>query len=411
VIELAFLTVASHQIRSDLFSIGEARNAGTPPCTAHTVPSTPLCLDRSSLSWTTDPARELEAQRRCTMPPFKSPIPPHNYTVSKEKAAISRHFTKRKVPKSTEGKLLLATWNIANLGAQKRRPAALKLIAHILMRFDLCAVQEVNDDFKTFLKIMKHMGTRFDYIMTDTAGNNERLVYVYRKGKVTPTNLYGELAILPRSYPKRTVKVRWVDTNKKERVQTFKSFKYSPFDRNPFIGSFQAGKIDFTLVNVHLYFGAFQNSQTEEKRKKYARRVLEIYALAKWADGRVNKSTTYDKDIVLLGDMNVPAMDKKESTYKALIKFGWKPVDFVSKTGGSNLGNDKTYDQMTFAPGSIGGRVKDRGVFDFDKAIFKSLWDKLIAQMPKSKAIARFNRHVKHHVSDHRPLWVQLDIT
>lgn len=171
-----------------------------------------------------------------------------------------------------------------------------------------------------------------------------------------------------------------------------------------------AGSTDFTLVNVHLYFGKFQDSKKEEERKKYARRVLEIYALSRWADRRRNKRTAYDKDIVLLGDMNVPAMDSKESTYKALIRFGWKPVDWVSKTAGSNLGNDKTYDQMAFAPGRIGNRIKDRGVFDFDNSVFKSLWKDLTARLPGSKAIPKFNRHVKHHISDHRPLWVELDI-
>ena len=58
--------------------------------------------------------------------PFKSPKPPHDFIVSTEKTAITRHFKKRKVPSSTPGRLLLASWNIANLGAQKRDDDALK---------------------------------------------------------------------------------------------------------------------------------------------------------------------------------------------------------------------------------------------------------------------------------------------
>ena len=91
------------------------------------------------------------------------------------------------------------------------------------------------------------------------------------------------------------------------------------------------------------------------------------------------------------------------------MRYGWKPVEYVSKTGGTNLGNDKTYDQMTFAPRGIGTRLKDRGVFDFDKVVFKSLWERLNRQLPRSRALGLFNRHVKHHISDHRPLWVELD--
>ena len=339
---------------------------------------------------------------------FKSPVPKHTYNSRLEKSAISRHFTHRQVPASRPGHLLLASWNVANLGVQKRTPNARKLIAHIMRRFDLVAVQEVNDEFKTFASVVELMGNNFDYIMTDPAGNRERLAFVYRRDKVVPTNLFGELALRPREYPKRTVKVRWTGANGTEKVDTFKNLRFTPFDRNPFVGSFEAGGLEIVLANVHLYFGSFQNSRSKADRAKYARRVLEIYALSRWADRRFDAATVYNKDIVLLGDMNVPSMQPTESTYQALVKFGWRPVDYVTRTGGSNLGNDKTYDQMVFTPGSFRRRVTDFGVFDFDKAIFKPLWRRLERELPKSRAIGLFNRHVKHHISDHRPLWVEL---
>jgi len=255
------------------------------------------------------------------------------------------------------------------------------------------------------------MGGKFEYIMSDTAGNAERLAFVYRNDKVIPTNLFGELALRPREYPKRTVKVRWTDANGIDRIDKFANHKFVPFDRNPFIGSFSSGNFDFVLANVHLYFGKFQNSKKKEEREKYARRVLEIHALARWAGRRKDKAATYDKDIILIGDMNVPSMSATESTYKELVKYGWQPADYTTKTGGSNLGNDKTYDQMAFAPTIPNTRIIDLGVFDFDKAVFKPLWEKLLKKMSKSKAIGLFNRHMKHHISDHRPLWVELDVT
>lgn len=341
--------------------------------------------------------------------PFKSPKPKHRVDAAKDKSAITRHFTKRGVPKPAAARLLLASWNIANLGAQGRTSAALDVIAHILKRFELIAVQEVNEEFGAFEKIVGRMGSRFGYIMSDTAGNNERLAFIYDTRKVAPANLFGELALRPREYPKRTVKVRYT-RNKKPKVDTFKSLRFVPFDRNPFIGSFEAGSQRFTLANVHLYFGEFQDSKTRADRKKYARRVLEIYALSRWAGRRANDDATYDKDIILLGDMNVPAMKKNESTYKALIAFGFKPVDHTTKTGGTNLGNDKTYDQMVFAPGAISKKIADHGVFDFDTVIFRSLWKKLNAQMTPKKAVTKFNQHVRHHISDHRLIWVQLKI-
>ncbi len=344
--------------------------------------------------------------------PFRKPDPPYRFKSPYEIAALDAHFAHRKVPQRRDGRLLLASWNIANLGVQKRTPSALKIIAHVLKRFELIAVQEVNEKFRTFAKIVELMGPHFDYVMTDTAGNAERLAFVFDKRKVTPTNLFGELALRPREYPKHTVKVRYRE-NGEDKIDIFPSHRFVPFDRNPFLGSFRAGKVDVTLANCHLYFGKFQDSKKREERERYARRVLEIFALAKWAGRRVNKDATYDKDIILLGDMNLPSMAEDESTYRALVKFGFLPLDYVNhttKTGGSNLGNDKTYDQMAFAPGPIRRRIKGFGAFDFDKAVFSGLWEKLSDEMSPKRALSRFNSHVKYHLSDHRPLWVELKI-
>jgi len=365
---------------------------------------------------------------------FASPSPPHTFSPAAEVAALDAHFTNRHVPASKPGRLLLVSWNIANLGAQGRTPAALEVIAHVLSRFDLCAIQEVKDNFKNFLAILGHMGKGFDYIMTDTAGNEERLAFIYRKKKVEPRNLFAELALRPREYPKRDVTVRWKQGGQ-VKTQTFKKLVFQPFDRNPFIGSFAAGKIDFTLVNVHLYFGKEEASKKESERLKFARRVLEIFALAAWSDRYIQEGTPYDRDVILLGDMNVPKMEEDDPAYKALTQFKWQPLDylgdpagtatsataatpesaFLSKTGGSNLGGTQSYDQMVFAPEGVSAgfpkRILQFGVFDFDNAVFKPLWQKLSQQLPPSKATPKFNLYVKHHFSDHRPLWVELNTT
>ena len=57
------------------------------------------------------------------------------------------------------------------------------------------------------------------------------------------------------------------------------------------------------------------------------RRVLEIYALAKWTKDRVKSGNAWNEHIVLLGDMNVPNMKNNEATIKALRQFSWKAVD------------------------------------------------------------------------------------
>lgn len=340
---------------------------------------------------------------------FTSPLPKHRYVYADERRALTRHFAKRGVPKSTPGRLLLASWNIANLGVQRRTRNAKKLIAHILRRFDLVALQEVKDELGSFHEVLAHLGPAFDYVMTDPGGNTERMAFVYRKRLVAPTHLFGEVALRGAEYPRRTVRVRWTDRGV-PRTETFKKLRFVPFDRNPFIASFESGNLDFVTANCHLYFGSFQNSKTKAERARYARRVLEIFALSRWAQRRYTSSTAHDRDIIVLGDMNVPAFDPKEATYKALVRFGWQPVDYTTKTGGSNLGNDKTYDQMLFAPGGLQRRITDQGVFDFDNALFAPLWIRLNEELPRTKGLKKFNAHVKHHLSDHRPLWVQLRV-
>ena len=292
----------------------------------------------------------------------------------------------------------------------------------MLSRFDLIAVQEVNDNFTTFEKIVRDMDGDFDFIMSDKAGNAERLAFIYRKDKVVLDKLWGEVALNKNEYPKRTVTAHYRE-NRQQKSQKFTKFPFTPFDRNPYIGSFRCGNLGFVLANVHLYFGAFQNSRSEKNRRKYARRVLEIFALAKWAKRVSSGKNAWDRDIILLGDMNIPNMEKNEATIKALKSFGWSSLDYVSNqtignqptqlshVGGTNLGNDKTYDQIAFAPSSLSGKISSSGVFDFDNAVFRSKWDDLSDELSPRKATSMFARYVKFHISDHRPLWVELRTT
>lgn len=350
--------------------------------------------------------------------PFPKPTPPLPIRASSEIKALDKHFKLRGVPRPTDDRLLLASWNIANLGVQKRTAGARKVIAHILKRFDLVAVQEINDNYRQFTEIVEQMGPDYEFVMSDTAGNDERLTFVYNTNKVAPGNLFGEIALRPREYPKRSVTVHY-RKRRQDKVQTFRNMRFTPFDRNPFIGSFSCGKVDLVLANVHLYFGAFQNSSNEKNRQKYARRVLEIFALARWARNRSSGGNAWDKDIVLLGDMNVPNMSDNEATINALEQFSWRAIDLyedsglanatsLTRIGGSNLGNDKTYDQIAFAPTALSHRVMSHGVFDFDAAVFSGKWKSLAKAKSHAAAVKEFNPYLRHYLSDHRPVWVEI---
>lgn len=344
------------------------------------------------------------------MPPFRKPDPPYNYHLATQISAIDEWFDHRNVPESTDGSLLLASWNIANLGAQGRKEKDLNLIAHIMKRFDLIAVQEVNDNYKAFTGVVDRMGPEFDWIINDTAGNRERLGFVFRTAKVKKGRLFAEIAIRRLDFPRRDVIVQY-EKSGENRLEVYYQFEFIPFDRNPFVGTFEAGSINFTVANVHLYFGAFKDASSAEERFKYARRVMEIFTLAEWAKKRRKSDKTYDRDIVLIGDMNVPEMSEENASFRALKKSGLTPMDYFTKTGGSNLSGSKTYDQLAITPGDLQDRVQNYNVFDFDNGIFKSKWEQLNQELSPKKAVTKFNSYVRYHISDHRPIWLQLDIT
>lgn len=344
------------------------------------------------------------------MPSFGKPNPPLNYSLASEKRAITDWYANRNVPQKEDGKLLLASWNIANLGEQKRETKDFKLIAHLLSRFDLIAIQEIKDNLAHFSEVVELMDGKYDWVVNDTGGNNERLGYIYNTEKVNLGKLFAEISIPEKDFIKHDVVVSY-EKYKKKMVEVYYQHVFTPFDRSPFIGTFSAGKISFTLVNVHLYFGAFKNASKIEQRAKYARRVLEILTLSKWINKRRKGKNSYDKDIVLLGDMNIPQMDSSEAAYRALKKSGLEPQDYFTKTGGSNLSGAKTYDQMAITEGAIKDKLIKYDVFDFDAAVFSSKWNELVEEHGEKKALSKFNRYVKFYISDHRPLWMQLDIT
>ena len=272
------------------------------------------------------------------MPPFSKPSPAYNYNLANETNAIDDWFTHRKVPVSADGRLLMATWNIANLGTQKRSAKDLELIAHILSRFDLIAVQEVTGNLDDFIKIIGFLDSDYEWMVTDPAGNNERLAYIWWTPRVQARRLFGEVAYPEKDYPKKTVTVSY-EKSGKTLVEVYPNLLFQAFDRNPFIGSFASGAIDFVLANVHLYFGAFKDASTPDERAKYARRVMEIVALSKWAKKRQDYAHSYDSDVMVVGDMNIPKSSTGVAAYRALKSSGLIDLAYHSKSGDSPRSN------------------------------------------------------------------------
>src|SRR4051812_48484722 len=112
------------------------------------------------------------------MPVFPKPHFPFTYDVPTEVTRLRGHRQVRHVPEKAAGKLAVATWNVANFGAQDRRDQDHRLIAEMMSWFDLVAVQEVRENFGGLESVIRTLGGSYRMIFSDTAGNDERMAFI-----------------------------------------------------------------------------------------------------------------------------------------------------------------------------------------------------------------------------------------
>ncbi|MBL7853221.1 MAG: endonuclease/exonuclease/phosphatase family protein [Cyclobacteriaceae bacterium] len=320
---------------------------------------------------------------------FKKPSFSISYKVETEIASLNSHKSLRKVPAKADNKLLMATWNLANFGLQQRQAGHLELIAHIISCFDIVALQEIADDVRDLEKLLQILGTNYDCVYSDIGGNDERGAFIYDARKVARKGMIAELVI-------KTNRERQIDVivgSEKE------SRTFIDYNRNPYMVNFDVKGFDFTLVNVHLYWSS------------EFLRAAEVTALGKWAKKRSELPDFQppSKDIILLGDFNMPSFADDDPIYKPIRKYGFKaPLHETNNAEGSNLAGDKYYDQIFFLPkhtdDSFSGKI---GVFDFDNALFKSFWSK---NADDKEGRQRFHQYIRYYISDHRPLWAQFNL-
>jgi len=303
-----------------------------------------------------------------------------NYDLNTEIENIRNHLMHRNVPQKSNDKILVATWNIRQLtgGSSIRDQKDYQLIAEIIRHFDVIAIQEVKDNLGGLRAVMQYLPDNYKTVLTDRAGNYERLAYIYDSNIVQQTELAGELVLL--------------DKERKETVIPGIEQEFVGFNRNPFQVSFLAGGFDFILVNVHTYYGS-----STVGSEGYNQRLLETYALSNWASTRVKSRNVYDSDIILLGDFNLPKMQESDPIYQQLVSNGLRLPKYSTEMG-TNLSGTKDYDQIAFFPDNTDEEFREMtGVLDFDKAFFPDLWN--------SVTETEFKDYVKYHISDHRVLW------
>lgn len=296
-------------------------------------------------------------------------------------------------PKTVSDSLLLATWNIREF-AEKNKGGERLLesyyyIAEIISKFDIVAVQEVRDDLGALNKLMEILGYKWSYIATDTvigtAGNNERLAFIYNSSKVRFRGIAGEIVLS--------------DT---------KALDGKQFARTPFTVHFQAGWFKFVITTVHIYYGT-------DTGVKLERRIKEIESIVDALDKRVKNDS--ENTYIVLGDFNIISPEHKTMEALKSKKF-IVPDELQKKT--SNYLKDKHYDQIAFKTSK--GRLEftkgdnSAGVFDYYDSVFNAedfqhyksiIPTKATTDEGKEKAYKEWKTY---QMSDHLPMWIQLKI-
>ncbi len=324
-------------------------------------------------------------------------------------------------PKDAEDNLLLATWNIRDFGKPlkmrrgwgPRLPESWFYIAEVISRFDIVAVQEVNE-LTEWKKVMDILGRDWSFIATDETdpalgGNGERMTFVYDTRKVRFQNIAGEI-VLPPSY---------LISKTEFEIDGRKVTAGNQFKRTPFVSSFQSGWLKFDICTVHLYYGASSG-------KKLEHRIEEIGTVAKYLSQRADRALGDDRALIILGDFNIVSPEHR--TMKALKDNGFLVPKILQQN--PTTGTKMYYDQIAFKTKPevveyIESRSKrplkrNAGVFPLFEQIFTADQFGDYADFVKKKTSAGrkavteeelrnvYRRWRTYQFSDHFPMWVRL---
>lgn len=317
---------------------------------------------------------------------------------------LRRQKAKETPTRKLKDTLLLATWNVRDFGNEDKRAQGKEnrpgprlaesffYLAEVISAFDIVALQEVNS-LDALKRLMEILGPSWDYLATDIkpsqGGNFERMVFVYDTRKVWFKHLTGQVV---------------VGGNEQ-------------FVRTPFYAAFQAGWFQFSLCTVHILYGDFQDT-TERKE--------EIEKIAKFLSKRVKRT---GENMILLGDFNI--LNRKDTTFKPLEENGW----VVPAEHATSISQKQFYDQIAFkiSKGELrqGPSEPNAGAFKFFNSVFRpGEWEKYYQiaaatgrpmdtwdntrNWPKNDRFLTRKEYFKQwrtwQMSDHYPLWVELEI-
>jgi hypothetical protein len=230
-----------------------------------------------------------------------------------------------------------------------------------------------------FQTVMRLLGPRWDYIITDQSGNMERLAFVYDTRKILFRHVAGEI-VLPAKRDKARIQI----------------------NRTPFLVAFQAGWFKFNICTVHTYYGSAQDTG---QRKREIADIANFFTARQKKDGE-----TY----ILLGDFNI--LNPKDPTMDALLGGGFEVPAALRKR--TTLAGDNYYDQIALRTQNKLVEIKNAGCFhwqdyvfrdDADYAAYKSLMPtKTKSGKPAKTDSAAYRKWRTWQMSDHLPLWTEI---
>ncbi|MGH6660349.1 MAG: endonuclease/exonuclease/phosphatase family protein [Rhodospirillales bacterium] len=303
----------------------------------------------------------------------------HHGNIDRDTAAglkeLQRRIAKHKLPESSLDKTLkIATWNIREFGnpARPRTRKSLHYIAEILGQFDLIGVVELRDNVTEMAEVLRILGPYWDIVYSDYiedhGGNRERVGYVFDRRACVFTGLAG-------------------NANEPRRQKGIEYLPNKSWWRKPFMASFRAGNFDFVALTSHVRWG-----------KAASKRAIELGMLADYVYARTVKDTAIDRDVIVMGDFNIPKI--KSPLYDAVAARGLTMPKALAGITGSNLGRNMRYDQILHNPVYTKSITDKGGVLDF----IGDGWGDLYPE-----ARGAFEDSYTYQLSDHLPLWVMID--
>ena len=237
---------------------------------------------------------------------------------------------KRSVPKrNATDTLLLATWNLKEFEGSKndRRTAeSFWYIAEIISHFDLIAIQEVGAHLGALRKLQARLGRTWKFVVSDvtegSAGNQERLAFLFDRRKIRFSGVAGEIVIPP------------IEDKKGKTIAPANQLA-----RTPTIVGFEAGWFRFMLSTVHILWG--------KDLAEHPTRVAEIKALAEFLKERSEDETAWSRNLILLGDFNIFNVNPENAAFRAISQNGFLIPEALQNIPPTNVGKKpRFYDQI-----------------------------------------------------------------